>query len=61
MEPWSGCCSLVEVSSAVFAVSSVLAASAPEAPLMAGPVGVPMTPRAWHSPLVLAGPQVPEA
>ena len=33
MEPWSGCCSLVDLSSAIFAVTSVLAASAPEAHL----------------------------
>ena len=61
MEPSLGVALWASVSSVIFAVTSVLVVPASELPVMAGPVGVPMTPRAWHCPLVLAGPQMPEA
>lgn len=61
MEPSPGVALWLSVSSVVFAVTSVLAVPAPELPVMAGPVGAPMTLSAWHSPLLPAGPQRPEA
>ena len=61
MEPSLGVALRLSVSSVVFAVTSVLVVPVPELPVMAGPVCAPMTLSAWRSPLVLAGPQMPEA